>query len=99
MSDTKKDVKIIIESSRSEEELLNNIDSFNQPLAKEELGFVNGGFDAGGCVDDASGCTNNAYEWNKCSFGAESSMCGEGQIRTCGSANRYGGTQCMANGY
>lgn len=43
MSAMKKNVKEIIESSKSEEELLNNLDSLNRPLTLEELSFVNAG--------------------------------------------------------
>ena len=43
MSIFKKNVKAIIESSKSEEELLNNLDSLNRPLTMEELAFVSGG--------------------------------------------------------
>lgn len=54
MSAMKNRVKEIIESSKSEEELLNNLDSLNRPLTNEELNFVSGG-DGRFCKLDACG--------------------------------------------
>ena len=52
MDTTKKDVKETIESSKSAEELLNNIDTLNPPIDEEELSNVAGGNEQ---------CTLNRY--------------------------------------
>lgn len=60
MSERAKKAKEIIEQSKTEEELLNNLDTFNRPMTGEELSFVGGGTyickgDPGYCKLDACG--------------------------------------------
>ena len=97
MSAMKKSVKEIIESSKSEEELLNNLNSFNHPLTNEELSFVSGGY----CKCDECGTAAENFEdicgWhsaecgrgaqNLC-YGTEFSMCVNNTEITCASHSR-----------
>ena len=60
MSTMKSDIKETIESSKSAEELLNNIDTLNPPIDEEELSNVAGGGSdcrCGACSNSKNACS------------------------------------------